>query len=396
MRIGKSLCICGCNHLEGKNPERVELRQSSNQIMKRVLFITNLPTPYRIDFYRELGKLCDLTVVIEARRSKDLHFNWNDNDVHTFKLHYLNDGLLNEKKVNWNVLPFLSEEKFDVIVVSVYHTYTGMLSLAFLKAKHIPYVFETDGGMIADAESTAKKWYKTRLIRGARAYFSPSAGSDEYLAYYGADRERIHRYPFSSLSDVDILPNPLTQEEKQIIRKQLGIKEQKMILGVGQFIHRKGFDVLMQAAKNMDRNIGIYIIGGNPTEEYLKMQVEYGLSQVHFEGFKTKNELAEYFKAADLFVLPTREDIWGLVINEAMAYGLPVVTTNKCVAGMELISDKDCLVDIDNPEQLKNIMETLMNDDNRRERLAAENLMKIKGYTVEKMAEAHIKVFESI
>ena len=86
--------------------------------MKRVLFLTNLPTPYRIDFYRELGKLCDLTVVIEARRSKDLHFNWNDNDIKTFTLHYLNDGLLDEEKVNWSVLSFQSKKKFDVIVVS--------------------------------------------------------------------------------------------------------------------------------------------------------------------------------------------------------------------------------------------------------------------------------------
>ena len=364
--------------------------------MKKVLFITNLPTPYRIDFYHELGKLCDLTVVIEARRSKDLHFNWNDDDIKTFKLHYLNDDLLNEKKVNWNVLPFLSRDKFDVIVISTYHTYTGMLCLAYLKAKNIPYVFETDGGMIANTESAVKKWYKTKLIKGAEAYFSPSMGSDDYLAYYGAKRETTYRYPFSSLSDADILPHPLSHEEKIAIRQRLGINEPKMILGVGQFIPRKGFDVLMKAAKDMDRNIGIYIVGGKPTEEYLNMQTEYSLTQVHFEGFKTKAELAEYFKAADLFVLPTREDIWGLVINEAMAYGLPVVTTNKCVAGMELLSDKDCLVDINNPGQLRNIMETLMSDDRRRERLAVENLMKIKGYTVEKMAEAHIKVFESL
>lgn len=39
-------------------------------MLKKILFITNLPTPYRIDFYKELGKLCDLTVLIEAGRSK--------------------------------------------------------------------------------------------------------------------------------------------------------------------------------------------------------------------------------------------------------------------------------------------------------------------------------------
>ena len=45
-----------------------------------------------------------------------------------------------------------------------------------------------------------------------------------------------------------------------------------MILAVGQFIHRKGFDVLLQAARTMDKNIGIYIVGGKPTEEYLQIQ----------------------------------------------------------------------------------------------------------------------------
>ena len=63
---------------------------------------------------------------------------------------------------------------------------------------------------------------------------------------------------------------------------------------------------------------------------------------------------------------------------------------------MELVSDKECLIDTDSPEQLKNIMEALMVDDGRRLRIAADNLKKITGYTVEKMAEAHIKVFESL
>ena len=200
----------------------------------------------------------------------------------------------------------------------------------------------------------------------------------------------------ASLSDADILPNALSLQEKQTLRRKLGIKEPKMILAVGQFIHRKGFDVLMEAAKDMDKNIGIYIVGGKPTEEYLELQRKFNLTQVHFEGFKTKDELADYFKAADLFVHPTREDIWGLVINEAMAYGLPVVTTNKCVAGMELIADKDCLIDTDSPEQLKAIMDKLMADDERRADIATHNLSKITNYTVEKMAEAHIKVFENL
>ena len=114
---------------------------------------------------------------------------------------------------------------------------------------------------------------------------------------------------------------------------------QKNVLTVGQFIHRKGFDILLKAHQYNDDDVALIIIGGSPTEEYLKIIKDYNLKNVYFIEFQKKSVLAQYFKAADLFVLPTREDIWGLVINEAMGYGLPVITTENCVAGIELIED---------------------------------------------------------
>lgn len=366
------------------------------QKLKKVLFITNIPAPYRIDFYEVLGKYYDLTVLFEAKRAPGITFNWKEDGIKNFKAIFLKEGEIEEKKIDWKVLRFLRKVNYDYIVVTNYAYFTEMIALLSLKLRHIPYYYELDGAMIGYGESKMKHLFKSFLLQGAKGYISPSYMSDDYVKYYAGKDVKIHRYPFSSLSDADILPNALSLLEKQTLRQKLGIKEPKMILAVGQFIHRKGFDVLMEAAKDMDKNIGIYIVGGKPTEEYLDLQRKFNLTQVHFEGFKTKDELADYFKAADLFVHPTREDIWGLVINEAMAYGLPVVTTNKCVAGMELIADKDCLIDTDSPEQLKVIMDKLMADDERRADIAIHNLRKITNYTVEKMAEAHIKVFENL
>ena len=102
--------------------------------------------------------------------------------------------------------------------------------------------------------------------------------------------------------------------------------------------------------------------------------------------------LREGFQA-DLFVFPTREDIWGLVINEAMAYGLPIITTDKCNAGAELIDGNGILVKSESPEDLANGIDNLINDNN--ELLARRSLEIIRGYSLEAMADRHINIFQS-
>ena len=363
---------------------------------KSVLFITNIPAPYRIDFYNELGKEVDLTVLFEAKGASDqgIRFNYNLETISNFKAVFLSEGNICEKKINWEIVRFLQKNKFDEIVVTSYSYYTEMIGLIYLKLHRIPYYMETDGGMIRK-ESGIKRRYKRFLISGAKGYFSPSKSSDDYLAFYGAKREKTYRYPFTSLKKDDILPQLLTEEEKRNYKNQLGIQESFMILGIGQFIHRKGWDVLLQATEKLDREIGVYIVGGEPTEEYLKIKKELGLVNVHFNGFKTKKELKMYFMAADIFVLPTREDIWGLVVNEAMAYGLPVITTENCVAGIELIQNgvNGYLMPIDSPKSIIQDVNVLRKNVRLCSQMGAASLERINHFTIEKMCYAHMSIF---
>ena len=172
----------------------------------------------------------------------------------------------------------------------------------------------------------------------------------------------------------------------------------KIAITVGQFIHRKGFDVLLNAWAKCDKEYELYIIGAEPTKEYLDIKEKLHLENVRFEGFKTKEELNCYYQAADLFVFPTREDIWGLVVNEAMANGLPVITTDKCVAGLELIKDGEngYIVPTENQDELAKRINELLRDDWLREKMAKNNLQKIRRYTVENMAIEHIRTLENV
>ena len=169
--------------------------------------------------------------------------------------------------------------------------------------------------------------------------------------------------------------------------------EEKIVLAVGQFIHRKGFDVLLDAAVMFKENIGVYIVGDKPTNEYTAKVKAHNLTNVHFEGFKSKEELKKYYMAANLFVLPTREDIWGLVVNEAMAYGLPVVTTDRCNAGLELIKNGEngFIVKTENSEELSKKICLALGD---YAAMGEKALKDIRKYTIEEMAADHIRILQ--
>lgn len=355
----------------------------------KVLFLTNIPVPYRIDFYNELGRYCDLTVVFEARRVEGINFNWNDDKIINFKAIFLNEGNIDESKIDIKIFRYINKKQYDIIVATNYSYRTEMAAILYMKFNRIPYFMETDGGIIKHNENKLKKFYKKFLVSGAKGYLSPSKKSDDYLIYYGANKNNIFRYSFTSLKDSDILEKTVSVKEKEIIKNKLGIKYDKVILSVGQFIHRKGFDILLEACKQLDRNTGIYIVGGEPTAEYINMKQNFGLNNVYFEGFKTKSELAEYFKMADLFVLPTREDIWGLVINEAMAYGLPIITTNNCIAGLELVDNSNgAIIPVEDSETLASVI-----NNKDFSKCGINSLKKIKNHSIECMVKEHLDVF---
>lgn len=366
----------------------------------KVLFVTNYPSPYRVHFFNELGKLCNLTVVFEETPEQQIHRDakWFYTKYDNFTAVFLKNYPLGKSK---NGMPprtispsIIGEVKklYDIRIIGVYSTYSAILAILYMQKRKIPYWIETDGGMAKNGEGFQEK-LKKKLISGAIKYFSPSSESDQYLMHYGADENAIIRYPFTSLFNKDILKEIVPKSEKISIRKKLEMTEGHIILSVGQFIHRKGFDILLEAVSEIQDDIGVYIIGGVAPKEYIKLRTDLGLDEkVHFVDFKEKNELIEYYKAADLFVLPTREDIWGLVINEAMAYGLPIITTNKCVAGMELVKENGILVETENVSDLSKAIKKMLKCDI--DFNGEKSLEVIRKYTFENMAKIHKEAFQ--
>lgn len=360
----------------------------------KVLFFTNIPSPYRVDFFNELGKHCDLTVLYERCDADDRASSWlkGEGNLH-FKAVFLKGKKIGaDTALCFSACKYWKDKSYDLRIVGDYASPTGMLSIAYMRLKGIPYGVEIDGGYVKEEKGYVKAIKKWFLSRCAFA-FSPGKTSDLYLENYGVSQDRIHFYPFTSMKEEDIAKGADYFGKKELYKKKLGMKEEKVVLSVGQMIPRKGFDCLLEAKKALPAHVGLYIVGGTPPAEYLRYVEENDLQNVHFVDFKSKSALAEYYAAADLFALPTREDIWGLVISEAMGYGLPVITTDKCVAGVELVAQEGgAIIGVDEPDRLAAEIERLLNEE---EALACgrRNLARIKEYTIENMAAHHSKAF---
>lgn len=370
----------------------------------KVLFMTNVPSPYRLDFFNELGRYCELTVTFEGRKATDRDDRWVGEKSKSYKPVFLKGKRTNSDQFFCPSILKIIKKGFDHIIVSNYSSPTSLYAMAYMKLHHIPYWIEADGGMISKSENKVKFLLKKRLIGLASHWFSSGHITTQYFVHYGAKKSEIYEYPFTSLRKEDILPSVPTIEEKIAIRKKLGIKGgDKVILTVGRFSYNrgygKGYDILLKAISLCPEDYYLYIVGDEPTQEFIELRKKMGLiNKVKFIGFKDKEELKEYYMAADLFCLQTRGDVWGLVINEAMSMALPVITTNQCVAGLELVkrNRNGFIVDPEDYQELSKDIKIILRNNEKKASMALESLKIISNYSITEMVLSHIKAFNSV
>lgn len=361
-----------------------------------ILFTTNFPAPYRVEFFNELGKYCNLTVAYERKKALHRDEKWVGNPAVNFEEMYLKlKPVGTSQSRGLDLVKYISKNKFDIIVFGGYASPSVMMAMEYCQLTKKRYYIEYDGSFFKK-DSFVKGIIKKHLIKGAEGNFITCDETEKYLNSLGVSKERIFYYPFSSLHERDILEEPLSCEEKKQKKAELGIHEEVAIISVGQFIYRKGFDILLNAIKTIDRKVGVYIIGGEPTEEYLDICNRHNLGNVHFYPFCEREELFEWYKACDLFVFPTREDIWGLVVNEAMACGLPIISSNMSIAARELLKDGQAgtLYDYDDCVQLAEQIDWLLAQEQNP--YSEASLQTIRNYTIEEMAATHMKAWKNV
>lgn len=364
----------------------------------KVLYYTNIPSPYRVDFFNKLGQHCDLTVLFDRNDAENRESSWlqGEDQYRCFNALVMQGIKMGEDSaLCTSICRYWKDPQYDIRIVGDYATPTGILSIFYMHCRNIPFQIECDGGFLRESEGELKYRLKRFLISHAQYAFSPGFITDKYLIHYGLKNNRILRYHFSSLNEKDLLEAKKALGSREQYRKEMNLEDKKIVLFVGQIIERKGVDLLIRAAAKISDDYMVLIAGGEPTEEYLALMNDLSVANVRFVGFHNKASLRKYYASADVFVLPTREDIWGLVIAEAMSYGLPVVTTKMCVAGMELLGDQEySIIETEDVDQLADSIIRITTSSTGD--LSEENLRIVKHYTIEQMVNDHLLGFERI
>lgn len=355
------------------------------------MIIAEFSAPYRTAVIDELCKKWNADVFFELEQDDKREKSWlrcSDN-------YYL---LSTKKGFSRFIKCIKAICTYDCVLIFNNSLKYSIILEIICKIKRVPFVLTCDGCYKIKTRNFVKYLFKRMLINGAAGYLAGGDAAIDYFSYYGVERRKISKQFFSSTyrkNFIDVFPD---YEEKQSNRIRCGIKEKYVILSVGRHIPCKGFDILALVAERLGDNYGIYIIGGQPNDSLVRFCNEHFINNIHFLPFMNSHKLKSYYLMSDIFVLMTRGDTWGLVINEAMECALPVITTDRCVAGVELIKNgiNGFVIDVDDVDTLEDRIKYLANNPDIAQKIGENNVLKIKDYTLDHMSEVFIDTISNI
>ncbi|MEO6190180.1 MAG: glycosyltransferase family 4 protein [Saprospiraceae bacterium] len=299
-------------------------------------FYTNIPTPYQEDFFNALNKICEFKAVYYAKTESDR--NW-ENNLASYKLRYLKNSFVvqiiqkwfKDFHFSWGVFSLSMNEPAQWIILGGnYFAVNNLIAAIILKMRGKRLAFFTE--KIKDGKSF-KFWLKKMYLR----YF---LGHIDVIIYIGeCAKESYHSYGFSRIKsiiipyniDIDLFDKRnLDLKKLDEIKDNLNVDGRIVILSSGSLIQRKGMDIVIDCFNSMEDTyrdrISLLILGSG--EEEIKLKSKVISNQIKFLGFKQKNEIPYYFAISDIFLFCSRYDGWGLVINEAIASELAIISSD--------------------------------------------------------------------
>jgi glycosyltransferase involved in cell wall biosynthesis len=201
---------------------------------------------------------------------------------------------------------------------------------------------------------------------------------------------------WTELSNVEVIPDPLAFDIDQV-----SPLTNKRVIAVGRYVYQKGFDLLLQAWKKIEQQhpdweLAIYGMGERTPYEQLIDKLQIDRNRCHLNG-STPDIKAEYLNSS-LFVFSSRFEGFGMVLIEAMACGLPVVSFDCPCGPKDIVRHKEdgLLVPSGNTTLLAEALHQMMSDDVRRHDMASFAVVNVQRFLLKEISQHWHLLFKSI
>ena len=349
----------------------------------KIALLDDMLPPYRLPLYEYLNTAnpsIKLEIILSSLKQNDRSWSIDKNNLSS-PIHILDGFYINIKTkfsrmgnyhlhINFSILKLLSKKKYDAVIISGYSSLTHQISIIVCKILRIPVILWYRS--FSESSSFLRKIlniYLYRLIKMASYYVVPGAKSESYLANVGISKNKISK--IANTVDNNYFD---TQYSKMLNNKKLKVKKRITILFVGRLMESKGVWELLNAMTQINsiystNKVELKIVGDGTLSKQLKSWVsKHDLINIHFLGHLDKEDLCHEYFNTDIFVLPSHYEPWGLVVNEAMIFHLPIIATNTIGAADEIIfNDKNgYLIEPKNSNLLASKLKSLIDDKSKR------------------------------
>lgn len=378
----------------------------------RLAYIAQHPVQYHAGLFRALARRsdCRLTVYYCARFGAEsgydadfkTTFSWDipltEGYGHVFlrnlsPLPFVASRAYFWRLVNPGVVWHIGRGRYDAVIVHGYHLSTYWAARGAARLFGTPFL--VTGETVPserDHRRGPRRWILGRWCRAASACIAIGSASREFYLNHGVPGERIFLAPYAVPNETFHRAAMSAGKDLRALRSSLGLDEDRhVILFCGKLIEKKRPLDVLEAAERIGIRSTVLYVGDGP----LRSQVESRAATLEnaklvLAGFQNQSVLPRYYAAADVLVLPSGPgETFGLVLNEAMASGLPVVASDHVPAHRDLVVEGRTgytfpARDID---QLADRLRRILGDAGRRQAMGKAALQHISGWNHDRAAD---------
>lgn len=299
-----------------------------------VVMVTGAIAPYTHRLYEALGRRMDGPLHVLTCVDVEPQRKWTMPSAKSYQLEVMPGLRLHRSDtrhiyLNPTVLRRLVQIRPRAIVVNDFSP-TMLIATAYARLTGTPYAIHTDGSRAADPgqKSIVHAWFRRLIVPGARVGIGASEDSLALLANWGLDKTSSVLAPIATAWDA---PERIASfDERPFDVLYCGALEDS----------RKGVGFLLDAlvaAKERGHSLSCRFVGHGPLRSHLEARLATHGIAATFDGYLQPSEIVRCYSSAKVLAFPTRSDCWGLVANEAILSGTPVISSPHAVSSIELV-----------------------------------------------------------